>query len=112
LERLSGLLSSQLEPEGSERLGQSTAGDPAIAGYCSNKFTTATRPIVLALIEQGNNDGSWDCRYPEETATFILQGLSGFFKQAPPAGDYADVKPALADIVGRLLGLPPTTPEH
>ncbi|MDR2381015.1 MAG: TetR/AcrR family transcriptional regulator [Bifidobacteriaceae bacterium] len=112
LERLNVFLSSHSKPDGFGQLIPSIADEPAIAEYCSNKFTTATRPIVVELIGQGNSDGSWACQYPEETATFILQGFSGFFKQTPPVVVGPELRAALADILIRVLGCPaPKSPD-
>ncbi|MDR2750961.1 MAG: TetR/AcrR family transcriptional regulator, partial [Clostridiales bacterium] len=51
--------------------------DPAINDYCEKRMGEAVLPILVSLITRGNEDGSWRCEYPEETAVFILQGVRG-----------------------------------
>ena len=51
--------------------------DPAIIQYYLTKMNNYFLPILVDLIEQGNVDSSWSCKYPTETAVFILQGMAG-----------------------------------
>ncbi|MCL2679103.1 MAG: TetR/AcrR family transcriptional regulator [Dehalococcoidia bacterium] len=51
--------------------------DPAIIQYYFTKMSNSYLPILVSLIEHGNTDGSWSCKYPSETAVFILQGMAG-----------------------------------
>ena len=51
--------------------------DPAIIQYYLTKMASSYLPLFSSLVEQGNEDGSWNCEYPIETAMFILQGMAG-----------------------------------
>lgn len=110
LEKLTMLLNFKMNAEmNSDNFGKlmpSISSDVAIIEYCSIKKAAVAMPILLSLIKQGNLDGSWNCEYPEETAMFILRGLSGFFDST---GDFF-VKKAeeqvIMDIIHRVLGLP------
>ncbi|MDR3586426.1 MAG: hypothetical protein P4L59_14080 [Desulfosporosinus sp.] len=74
---MSILISNKSKMENYGELFPSLAEDQAIIEYAKRKMATSTEPIVLALIERGNKDGSWNCPYPRETANFILHGISG-----------------------------------
>ncbi|MDR0381670.1 MAG: TetR/AcrR family transcriptional regulator [Oscillospiraceae bacterium] len=84
----------------------SICGDSAIVGYCLNKMTAASVPLLVALIERGNADGSWQCEYPEETALFILQGIGGFFERPGQRVFDTEKKQALTSIILRVLAAP------
>ena len=45
--------------------------------YLRVKRIASISPILTQLIERGNEDNSWKCKYPKESADFILHGLSG-----------------------------------
>ncbi|MDR1061212.1 MAG: TetR/AcrR family transcriptional regulator [Clostridiales bacterium] len=102
-----------------ERLGLILAPDPnlglygklvnsrAFLKYCKEKTFTAISPVFCSLIEAGNEDGSWNCEYPRETAAFILQGIAGASEmlECPPN---AEQKPKVfTDIIYRILDVPP-----
>jgi AcrR family transcriptional regulator len=89
-----------------EVLYNSLAADKAIIEYCQQKLITINLPLLCALIEEGNKDGSWDCGNIEETATFILHGLSGLTTLLRETARYTDemVKIA-ASVIFRILGL-------
>ena len=71
--------------------------DQAIMEFVRRKMAASTEPIVLALIERGNNDKSWNCPYPKETAHFILNGISG----KPNSSEQI-----IINIILRVLGTP------
>jgi AcrR family transcriptional regulator/NAD-dependent dihydropyrimidine dehydrogenase PreA subunit len=71
------LLTNKSDMKKYGELFPSLIADMAIMGYVNEKMGLATEPIVLTLIERGNQDGSWQCEYPAETARFILQGIGG-----------------------------------
>jgi len=51
--------------------------DAATFAYYSNRMTESANSVLLTLIDQGNQDGSWNCLYPKEAAMFILKGFQG-----------------------------------
>jgi AcrR family transcriptional regulator len=71
------LLANKANVEHYGQLFPSLAEDQALIEYFKRKIALSTEPIVLALIERGNKDGSWHCHCPEETAHFILHGIGG-----------------------------------
>lgn len=82
-----------------ENYGELFSGlaDQAIIEYANRKIAASMEPIALMLIERGNQDGSWNCPYPRETANFILNGISrkqSSSEQIPMS------------IILRVLGLP------
>jgi AcrR family transcriptional regulator len=77
LEKMTLLFNTRPDFEDLDTLVSSLKSDRAVLEYCSNKMTASAMPVLLSLIESGNEDGSWTCEYPRETAVFILQGLSG-----------------------------------
>jgi len=63
-----------------ERFGQlphSLANDQALMEYAEKRMVSSIESFVVSLIERGNEDGSWDCRHPRETAALILYGING-----------------------------------
>jgi len=94
---LSVLISNKSKMENYGELFPSLAEDQAIMEYAKRKMATSTEPIVLALIERGNKDGSWNCPYPRETASFIMNGISGKLSSSEQIA---------INIILRVLGLP------
>ncbi|MDR1068685.1 MAG: hypothetical protein LBL36_05520, partial [Clostridiales Family XIII bacterium] len=89
-----------------DKLIESISANPAIIEYCKTKLSISVTPLLMALIEQGNADGSLQCEYPEETTLFILQGIEGAM---PKIADLSDAErkrkmEAHKDIIFRVLG--------
>ncbi|MCL2137190.1 MAG: TetR/AcrR family transcriptional regulator [Coriobacteriia bacterium] len=80
--------------------------DPAIQDYIQNKLTLYSLPMVQQLIERGNEDGSWNCDFPEQTAIFIISGFKGIL-QSYTDFDIAAMSDAIQSIVLRLLCVTP-----
>ena len=74
----------------------SLAANQAIMEYADKIMSTATEPFIVTLIERGNQDGSWNCEHPKETASFILYGIRGIIN---------DSEPITGSIVSRVLGI-------
>lgn len=95
-----------------EKLVAGFADDPAILEYCKRRMNSSAMPLLVSLIEQGNADGSWNCTYPLETASFIQQAMPSFASKAPDSGDLSQGKSnnnkAYTDIVFRVLGVEKT----
>ena len=89
---------------GSEILFEDLADDPAICEYLQDKLSSRSLPLIHELIERGNNDGSWQCDYPAETAVFISQGFSGILKNHKDY-DIDLMRAAMQNILVRLLGI-------
>lgn len=87
------------------------SNDPAIIQYHRNASNEAFFPIMVTLIKQGNEDGSWSCEYPEETAAFILHGCSGVLSlergSKGPVSKERERYRIYADFVLRVLGVKP-----
>ncbi|MDR1773909.1 MAG: TetR/AcrR family transcriptional regulator [Clostridioides sp.] len=82
---------------------ESIEREQAIIEYCNNRLNSTLLPILISLIEQGNSDGSWDCKYPKEIAIFILKGFSGFAEIKGNIND--DVKNMLEKVIFSILNL-------
>ena len=74
---LGTLLSNKTKMEDYGKLFPSLIDDCVLMEYVKRKMVTCTEPIVTQVIERGNEDGSWNCQHPKETASFILNGISG-----------------------------------
>lgn len=105
LERLNTFMSSRPDFDRFTKLVSSISDESAITEYCSNKMFVSMTPLLRSLIEQGNADGSWDCEYPRETATFILQGISGFFSDSSFSDNEAEMAQVFTSIFVRILGI-------
>lgn len=77
LEKLDYLLQLKKETKGIGELIGGIEDDLAIISYCRLIVATLATPAFVKLITEGNADGSWNCRYPEETAVFLFKALSG-----------------------------------
>ncbi|MCL2631668.1 MAG: TetR/AcrR family transcriptional regulator [Coriobacteriia bacterium] len=89
--------------EGYEELFTDLVEDPAIHEYLQDKLTSMSVPMITELIVRGNSDGSWQCDYPEQTAVFLISGLSGILRDHSNYEPNA-LKEALQSIMLRLLG--------
>jgi AcrR family transcriptional regulator len=85
--------------------------DPAVHEYLTEKVTRIPLDLVVELIKRGNLDGSWHCDYPQETAVFLIHGISATLRiiTEQPPDDIEGVKRALHDILFRLLGVDVST---
>ncbi|AAM03816.1 TPA: TetR/AcrR family transcriptional regulator [Methanosarcina acetivorans] len=106
LEKLTMLLSFKMNSDNFGKLMPSISSDVAIIEYCSIKKAAVAMPILLSLIKQGNSDGSWNCDYPEESALFILRGLSGFSDSTDDLAVKTEKEQILIHIIFKVLGLP------
>ena len=77
LDRLKILFVSSQNVEKHEEINDRFGGDPALIQYYLTKLNSAFIPLLVSIIEQGNADGSWNCEYPNDTALFITQGITG-----------------------------------
>jgi AcrR family transcriptional regulator len=107
LEKLTMLLNFKMNSDNFGKLMPSISSDVAIIEYCSIKKAAVAMPILLSLIKQGNSDGSWNCDYPEESALFILRGLSGFSDSTDDLAVKTEKEQIILHIIFRVLGLPP-----
>jgi len=80
------------------RLFQSLTSDQALKGYAEKRMISSLESSVVLFIERGNEDGSWNCLYPRETAAFLLFGISGIH-------DYPEQ--IVSDIMLRVFGKKP-----
>lgn len=72
--------------------------------YFNKRMSMSSESFLLSLIQLGNEDGSWNCEYPKETAIFILQGINGVVGLFPQSQDVNKKKQVLNNIVLRTLG--------
>ena len=107
LQRLDIFLHLKLYTNGFEKLIPGVRSDAAIVDYCSKKVTENAMPLLLKLIEQGNEDGSWICAFPEDAACFLLRGVSGFFEISEATVVQPEKKEVLASIIARVLNSSP-----
>ncbi|MDR2957539.1 MAG: TetR/AcrR family transcriptional regulator [Coriobacteriales bacterium] len=80
------------------------AGDPAIHEYLQDKLSRQSIPLTVEIIKRGNADGSWNCDYPEGTAVFLIEGLSGLFHKSTDY-NYDSAKDFIVYVLVRLLGI-------
>ncbi|MDR3071999.1 MAG: TetR/AcrR family transcriptional regulator [Clostridiales Family XIII bacterium] len=106
MEKLKILFRKRFNKDQYGKLIPSIMNDVAISEYCSNKMTESSMPHLLTLIMQGNEDGSWHCEYPKETALFITRGISGIMQLRAPEYSNESMEKALIDIFIRILGPP------
>jgi len=78
--------------------------DQGIMEYFGKKMSMSTEQFLLSLIDLGNEDGSWNCEYPKETARFILQGINGVIGLYTQSQEVNKKKQVLNSIVLRTLG--------
>lgn len=89
-------------------LSSSFLSDPAIVQYYFARISSSFLPVLISLIKQGNEDGSWSCEYPSETALFILNGMAGVMSNEQTRKDNPDEKSkrlnAYIHFILRVLG--------
>ncbi len=103
-QKLITLLKIKTESDDLDKLVPSITSDAAIIEYCSRRITLSAMPMLIALINQGNGDGSWCCKYPEETALFVSSGLRGLHEKMGSPENNKRIKIALMDIMQKILG--------
>jgi AcrR family transcriptional regulator len=103
--KLKKLMSFMDKSDKSKALGESIASDKAILEYCHNKLSDSIIPLLVALIEEGNKDGSWKCRYPREITMFIMHGLVGVAEYCNKKGDLTGKANTMRNVVFRVLGV-------
>ena len=81
--------------------------DHGLMEYFNKTMSISTEPFLLSLIDAGNEDGSWKCEYPRETARFILQGINGVIASYSQSQDLHQKQKVLSKIVLRALGESP-----
>jgi AcrR family transcriptional regulator len=100
IESLALLLSQKSTLSGKYgHLFQSLLNDVALKEYAEKRMSSSLEPFLVLLIERGNEDGSWNCLYPQETAFFFLYGINGI---------HGYPKHIVSDIVLRVVGKKPT----
>ncbi|MDR1540025.1 MAG: TetR/AcrR family transcriptional regulator [Clostridiales bacterium] len=104
-EGLKLVFNSQKDYETHSKLIASLKSDQAIIEYCIKKMTSSAMPLLFSLIERGNADNSWNCKYPKETVAFILQGFSGLIEFHESSTDEEHKILAFTDILFRILGV-------
>lgn len=75
-----------------------------IIDYVINKWIVAILPEWQALIEKGNEDGSWNCQFPKESAEFMLYGFKGLFAKEKTKEEIEAAKQAIRSLRSRILG--------
>ena len=85
-------------------LFSSIKADHGLIGYFNKMMSMSTEPFLISLIKEGNEDGSWKCEYPIETARFILQGINGVVELYSQSQDVDQKQQVLNKIVLRTLG--------
>ena len=105
-ERLTFLLKAPPMPNEYGKLIPSLLNDSAIIEYCLKQLIISALPQLLSMIEWGNTDGSWDCKNPQATASFILHGISGIMGTSPSIYCDEDGAAVLIDIIFRILKPP------
>ncbi|WP_313180866.1 TetR/AcrR family transcriptional regulator [Lacrimispora sp.] len=104
LERLYKLLGIKMQSDNFGKLITGISDDAAMIEYCTNKMTEAALQILITLIKQGNEDGSWNCAYPEESALFIIRGFSVFFNITGLEDKKEEKEQTFLYIILRVLG--------
>ena len=106
LDKIKALTASHQPFDDNEGLINRLVNDPAIIEYTRRKMSTSFIPLLLSLIEQGNADGSYSCKYPKETALFILQGMAGIAAELSSSPQEREKTiDASTDIIYRVLGV-------
>ena len=92
------------QTHGYEVLFADLTADPAVLEYLQDKLVHHVVPVVIDLIGRGNADGSWQCDYPQQTAVFMVHGLSGLLKSKTDY-DAELLRQAIQSIVYRTLNI-------
>ncbi|MDR3053667.1 MAG: TetR/AcrR family transcriptional regulator [Coriobacteriales bacterium] len=100
------LLTQEHQPELLESLLPSIVTDRGIMEYAGKKMSVLSLPQFEDLIIKGNEDGSWNCPYPKETAIVILQGIGGLIDyEMLEESDLSEKQTIVGSIISRLLGI-------
>ena len=104
MECLNMMLSNEKKKNEYDKLASSIANDKVILDYVHDRLIRSFAPVFTKLIIMGNEDGSWDCEYPEETTNFIIQGFAGSVRITDAPGQKEKMEKVLSSIVCKLLG--------
>lgn len=102
------LLAQEMHHKTLGKLLPSLMADKGIMEYAQKKVTVQLAPVLEWLIARGNEDGSWNCPYPKETAIVILQGVGGLIDYETIEDHMEDVlakQDITSSIITRLLGI-------
>jgi len=102
-DKLAVLFNSQTILKDYSKLIPILISDSAIIEYCLKKMIISALPLLVSLIEYGNEDGSWNYEYPEMAAAFILHGISGVIGVLSPVYQDENEQKALLDVVLRFF---------
>lgn len=72
--------------------------------YIHTKFINLISPLLATIIERGNEDESWSCKYPKESAEFLLHGFTGCIV-APYNNQSEDINKRFEEIASRILSV-------
>jgi len=103
-ECLDMMLSNEKKKYEYDKFACSIANDQVILDYVRDRMVRSFAPVLTALIIRGNEDGSWNCDYPEETTNFIIQGMVGTVKLTDSADQKDKMEKVVMSIVFKLLG--------
>lgn len=84
---------------------QSLAENQGALEYIRIKMITSIAPLLTVLIERGNEDMSWLCEHPKESADFILHGFSAYSMFSDNKPPKEEIREAFEDIIIRILGV-------
>jgi AcrR family transcriptional regulator len=87
-----------------ETFYQDLMEDPAVFEYWKDKMAFKSVPLAEELIRRGNSDGSWYCQYPQQTAHFIMSGISALIRNIACEGDTETMRRAIRSILLQTLG--------
>ncbi|MRN56366.1 TetR/AcrR family transcriptional regulator [Paenibacillus monticola] len=107
LDCVSLIFTNLMNNENKEKYGilfSSIKADHGLMEYFNKMMSMRTEPLLLSLIEVGNEDGSWKCEYPRDTARFMLQGINGVVELYSQSQDVHQKQQVLNKIVLRTLG--------
>ena len=76
------------------KLLASFENDQTLICYVEKKKGASIESLIISLIDRGNKDGSWNCKYVKETTALILYGINGI-------NEFNE--PVLNDIISRIL---------
>jgi AcrR family transcriptional regulator len=103
LECLGMFLMHEIDIKRYGKLFSNLINDQGIMEYVSKNMISSIAPILVTLLNRGNQDGSWNCPYPKETASFILQGGSGFIMNQEEMDETQ--RQIYKNIIMRVLGI-------
>ncbi len=88
-------------------ISQNTVLDNEVASaYLQNKVQAVALPMLIDLIEEGQQDGSWECEFSENTAKFILRRMTESYSDVEGKTDIDSRKMSLLKILSWVLCAP------